>query len=104
MRQSYANLEAGPIFKCPADSKQINLPISSNAQGYLDKDLRLREQQLAKMISDADLYQIAIFLGSASMALIILYHYLEVNAQKGSTDQVLSTEKTQPTKSPKVAS
>jgi len=32
------------------------------------------------MISDNDLYSLAIFLGSAAMLLIILYHYLEVNA------------------------
>ena len=33
-----------------------------------------------KMISDDDLYRLAIFLGSAAMLLIILYHFLEVNA------------------------
>lgn len=33
------------------------------------------------MITDNELYQIAIFLGSASMGLIVLYHYLEVNAK-----------------------
>jgi hypothetical protein len=32
------------------------------------------------MISDNDLYKIAIFLGTTSMILIIAYHYLEVNA------------------------
>ena len=32
------------------------------------------------MISDNDLYRLAIFLGSAAMILIILYHFLEVNA------------------------
>jgi oligosaccharyl transferase complex subunit OST4 len=32
------------------------------------------------MISDADLYRLAIFLGSAAMLLIVLYHFLEVNA------------------------
>lgn len=32
------------------------------------------------MISDDDLYRLAIFLGSASMLLIVLYHFLEVNA------------------------
>lgn len=32
------------------------------------------------MISDNDLYSLAIFLGSAAMLLIVLYHYLEVNA------------------------
>jgi oligosaccharyl transferase complex subunit OST4 len=32
------------------------------------------------MISDNDLYTLAIFIGTAAMLLIILYHYLEVNA------------------------
>jgi oligosaccharyl transferase complex subunit OST4 len=32
------------------------------------------------MISDSDLYKIAIFLGTTSMVLIVAYHYLEVNA------------------------
>lgn len=34
------------------------------------------------MISDEDLYKLAIFLGSASMALIVGYHFIEVNADK----------------------
>jgi len=32
------------------------------------------------MISDNDLYTLAVFLGSLSMLLIVLYHFLEVNA------------------------
>ncbi|KAH6971729.1 Oligosaccaryltransferase-domain-containing protein [Ilyonectria sp. MPI-CAGE-AT-0026] len=32
------------------------------------------------MISDGDLYRLAIFLGSASMVLIVLYHFLEINS------------------------
>jgi len=32
------------------------------------------------MISDNDLYTLAIFLGSLAMLLIVLYHFLEVNA------------------------
>lgn len=32
------------------------------------------------MISDDDLYRLAIFLGSAAMLLIVLYHFLEINA------------------------
>jgi oligosaccharyl transferase complex subunit OST4 len=32
------------------------------------------------MISDAQLYSLAIFLGSAAMLMIVLYHFLEVNA------------------------
>ncbi|CCF35902.1 hypothetical protein CH063_01394 [Colletotrichum higginsianum] len=34
------------------------------------------------MISDNDLYRLAIFLGSAAMVLIILYHYVEVNKEE----------------------
>ncbi len=33
------------------------------------------------MISDNDLYTLAIFLGSLAMLLIVLYHFLEINAQ-----------------------
>ncbi|EEQ89536.2 uncharacterized protein BDCG_04656 [Blastomyces dermatitidis ER-3] len=33
------------------------------------------------MISDEQLYQLAIFLGSCAMLLIVLYHYLEVNSK-----------------------
>ncbi|KAL8664962.1 MAG: hypothetical protein Q9202_002672 [Teloschistes flavicans] len=32
------------------------------------------------MISDTDLYSLAVFLGCLSMLLIIVYHFLEVNA------------------------
>lgn len=33
------------------------------------------------MISDNDLYTLAIFLGSMAMLLIVLYHFLEINAE-----------------------
>ncbi|KAI8964783.1 Oligosaccaryltransferase-domain-containing protein [Daldinia sp. FL1419] len=36
------------------------------------------------MISDDDLYSLAIFLGSAAMILIVLYHFFEVNSQEDS--------------------
>ncbi len=32
------------------------------------------------MISDDDLYRLAIFLGSLAMLLIVAYHFLEVNS------------------------
>ncbi|KAG9248644.1 Oligosaccaryltransferase-domain-containing protein [Calycina marina] len=32
------------------------------------------------MIADDDLYRLAVFLGSAAMILIVLYHFLEINA------------------------
>jgi len=41
------------------------------------------------MISDDDLYRIAIFLGCTSMILIVLYHFLDVNAK---TDEKSAVE------------
>lgn len=38
----------------------------------------------ATMISDSDLYRLAIFLGSCSMMMVVLYHFLEVNARDDS--------------------
>jgi hypothetical protein len=34
------------------------------------------------MITDASLYSLAVFLGSAAMLLIVLYHFLEVNSDE----------------------
>jgi len=45
------------------------------------------------MISDNELYSLAIFLGSVSMLLIVLYHFLEVNAQDEPSDTIAKTEK-----------
>ncbi|EEP79861.1 predicted protein [Uncinocarpus reesii 1704] len=33
------------------------------------------------MITDSELYKLAIFLGSCAMLLIVLYHFLEVNSK-----------------------
>jgi len=41
------------------------------------------------MISDNQLYTLALFLGGASVVLIVLYHFLEVNGK----DESLSQEK-----------
>lgn len=47
------------------------------------------------MISDDQLYTLALFLGSASMLLIVLYHFLEVNAvDDEAVDEGLKSEKT----------
>ncbi|EED16952.1 conserved hypothetical protein [Talaromyces stipitatus ATCC 10500] len=45
------------------------------------------------MISDDDLFRLAIFLGSVAMLLIVLYHFLEVNA-KDDSQSPLSTSST----------
>lgn len=42
------------------------------------------------MISDDDLYRLAIFLGSAAMVLIVLYHFLEVNTRDEAEDILLA--------------
>ncbi|KAH9907903.1 Oligosaccaryltransferase-domain-containing protein, partial [Xylariomycetidae sp. FL2044] len=34
------------------------------------------------MISDDDLYRLALFLGSAAMVLIVVYHFFEVNSKE----------------------
>jgi oligosaccharyl transferase complex subunit OST4 len=41
------------------------------------------------MISDDDLYRLAVFLGSAAMVLIVIYHFLEVNT----TEDDIAAEK-----------
>ena len=43
------------------------------------------------MISDVQLYGLAIFLGSAAMLLILLYHFLEVN----SVDNLVNEDRTE---------
>ncbi|KAL7944658.1 Oligosaccaryltransferase domain-containing protein [Trichoderma barbatum] len=40
------------------------------------------------MISDDELYKLAIFLGSISMVLIVVYHFLEVNSKDKSAAAV----------------
>lgn len=44
------------------------------------------------MITDAQLYSLAVFLGSAAVLLIVLYHFLEVNA-KDTDNSVLSPQR-----------
>lgn len=39
------------------------------------------------MITDSQLYSLAIFLGSAAMLLIVLYHFLEVNSEDHKTEE-----------------
>jgi oligosaccharyl transferase complex subunit OST4 len=34
------------------------------------------------MITDEQLYKLALFLGTAAMLLIVLYHFLEVNSRE----------------------
>lgn len=45
------------------------------------------------MISDDSLYSLAVFLGSASMLLIVLYHFLEINAKDTKEASPLTSER-----------
>ena len=45
------------------------------------------------MISDNELYSLAVFLGSLSMLLIVVYHFLEVNAQDDTSAPLPAPEK-----------
>ena len=45
------------------------------------------------MISDNNLYTLSLFLGSVAMLLIILYHFLEVNAVDDEISTGLEDEK-----------
>ncbi|KAJ5894852.1 hypothetical protein N7495_006543 [Penicillium taxi] len=59
------------------------------------------------MISDGDLYRLAIFLGSCAMMMIVLYHFLDVNASE-ETEAVpvgaaQSTKNTEPASSENAA-
>ena len=45
------------------------------------------------MISDSSLYSLAILLGSAAMVMIVVYHFLEINAQDGKEATPLSAER-----------
>ena len=40
------------------------------------------------MISDNDLYRLAIFLGSCAMMMIVLYHFLDVNSSDDEPESV----------------
>ncbi|KAK0706438.1 Oligosaccaryltransferase-domain-containing protein [Lasiosphaeria miniovina] len=40
------------------------------------------------MITDNELYRLAIFFGSAAMVLIVVYHFFEVNAKESEQEAV----------------
>jgi hypothetical protein len=44
------------------------------------------------MISDDDLYRLAIFLGSCAMMMIVLYHFLDVNSSEEEPESINSSQ------------
>jgi oligosaccharyl transferase complex subunit OST4 len=45
------------------------------------------------MISDNDLYRLAVVLGSFAMVLIVVYHFLEVNSVEETPEEVKAGRK-----------
>ncbi|KAF9883853.1 hypothetical protein FE257_002744 [Aspergillus nanangensis] len=45
------------------------------------------------MITDDQLHRLAIFLGSCAMMMIVLYHFLEVNAKDDDLDETTAAKK-----------
>ncbi|KAJ5097903.1 hypothetical protein N7532_004904 [Penicillium argentinense] len=56
------------------------------------------------MISDGDLYRLAIFLGSCAMMMIVLYHFLDVNASDEETTDTLAAKSSKSVESTPVSS
>ncbi|CRK20703.1 hypothetical protein HYQ45_013327 [Verticillium longisporum] len=78
-------------------SKHPTSPINQASPGasrYHEVALGHISDQLFTMISDGELYQLAIVLGSSAMALIVVYHYLEVNAEDEKTPTVAGAQPT----------
>lgn len=74
-------------FRCRADKAEKPLTFSQSP-------IHSPSKHPATMISDGELYNLAVFLGSASMVLIVAYHYFEINA----TDKSPIDEKIQDSK------
>ncbi|KAM7200934.1 hypothetical protein V8F33_003600, partial [Rhypophila sp. PSN 637] len=71
-----------------------NLPPNPLRQ-YIDPDLFDSFPPRATMISDDELYRLAVFLGSTAMVLIVVYNFFEVNAQsKGKTSVKVGPQST----------
>ena len=75
----------GTDFKLLQDLFQANLPLPN---------LLFHHSYAVEMISDNQLYTLALFLGSAAMLMIVLYHFLEVNAIDTAEGEDMKDEKT----------
>lgn len=70
------------LFRATRSILTITQPVTPEPQPPKSpSQARAPPEQIAIMISDDDLYRLALFLGSAAMVLIVGYHYIEVNAK-----------------------
>ncbi|KAG7411058.1 hypothetical protein Forpe1208_v010452 [Fusarium oxysporum f. sp. rapae] len=89
--KSYSHLETHSVAHS-GDSESGNLSTAGRAKNPSKNTINNCSPRLrsfpsitfitANMISDGDLYRLAIFFGTTAMILIVLYHFLEVNAAK----------------------
>lgn len=88
--------EIGLTFSQTSIDITITWLLQKHFRGFSNQHSKNRNSA-AKMISDDELYRLAIFLGSAAMLLIILYHFLEINAVEEPADvKGKTTKSTQP--------
>ncbi|KAL0470692.1 Oligosaccaryltransferase domain-containing protein [Neurospora intermedia] len=73
------------ITKKNVASRNKSTATSCNTERIPDRDFSYANDT---MISDAELYRLAIVLGCAAMVLIVLHHFLETNAEDLETDVV----------------
>ncbi|KAI6798386.1 hypothetical protein KC332_g16381 [Hortaea werneckii] len=79
-----SHVNVRPTPDASVSARLSNLPpiiIKRDKTNPLDDLSSRNPSRPITMISDASLYSLAIFLGSASMLMIVLYHFLEINAQ-----------------------
>jgi hypothetical protein len=55
------------------------------------------------MITDDQLHRLAVFLGSCAMMMIVLYHFLEVNAKDDEVEDTPAAKKSAPASAPAAA-
>lgn len=75
-------------FQCPSSFQKAN-NANFTDHSHLIEPIFITT---GTMISDDDLYKLAIALGSAAMVAIVGYHYVEVNAEKDIIEDTTSTK------------
>lgn len=86
-----ANYQRG--IQCPESASLSQTSHRIPCHRYtLDHQQITRKHAQSTMITDNDLHRLAVFLGSCAMMLIVLYHFLEVNAKEDDDDAATATK------------
>ncbi|KAK5696551.1 Replication factor A protein 2 [Elasticomyces elasticus] len=77
-----AGLDINEVVKGGGELMDMGMIFTTVDETPNSPDIRLDlPRNPATMISDASLYSLAVFLGSAAMLLIVFYHFLEINSK-----------------------